>query len=715
MTRRRAGSGWWRLPAMLLCCAWLATAVAQTPPRAALGTKRAVLVGINEYKFVPGLQGSVNDVQTMREVLATRWGFSEANIKVLTDAQATRAGILSALEELIRTAGPDDTVYFHFSGHGSQVEDLNGDEEDGLDETIVPVDGRSPGVPDIVDDELDALFARLKTRNAVIVLDSCHSGTATRGFDIRARSVPQDMRIDLYKTGLQTRAIVPVMSSRYVVLSAAAPSEEALDGPVEGRYHGFFTYALAKSMSSSPPDASAREIFSGAARELTRIQAQFGRASMPEPQLEASPTLIERPLFTVPGSALPSQTAASSHTAASSQTPASSQGPRLAWLDVLPTGASEVTLAKAVLLGAAPRSTWAIYPPGETEFAPGHALAIATVLELRGTDALARIQPGGRPIERSARAVSLMPAPATEKITIGMLDVPPARRKEIEAVLNRDIRNVSVVGAGSPAQFMVDMQGDTLRLLTAAGQQVVGVFPTSSNQWGANVAQAVARIGNAAELLTLENSASRLRVTVNVPGRSGFATRGIATRGISVVADTQSAQLHARRPNEPRAPQNSLQLEISVSSDAYITIVDVDSEGNVNLLFPNDAQQRSFYGDGGVRAGERVVIPDSLQPGNRAGFYWDYAPPRGLDTLRVFAAADLGTANIIRQRVLQMRRPAAAIPGVGARAISEDVGALRNDLTHLATRDIRLVSDPNSTGLSDWAAASLSVQVEDGG
>jgi len=167
-----------------------------------VGVKRALLIGINKYKAVPELQGSVNDVETMRKVLTTRWGFLPSNITMLTDEAATREKILAAITQLVAVSGPEDTLYLHYSGHGSQVQDLNGDEEDGLDETLVPQDGRTDGVPDIVDDELDVIFSKLRARSAVIVLDSCHSGTATRSYDIRARSVPQDMRIDLYRTGV---------------------------------------------------------------------------------------------------------------------------------------------------------------------------------------------------------------------------------------------------------------------------------------------------------------------------------------------------------------------------------------------------------------------------------------------------------------------------------------------------------------------------------
>ena len=682
---------------LALLAAWHACAFAQGAPSSDAGVKRALLVGINNYRSVPGLQGSVNDVETMREVLITRWAFPASNIKVLTDEAATRAGILAALEQLVTETGPDDTVYFHFSGHGSQVKDLNGDEPDGLDETIVPQDGRSPNVRDIVDDELDAIFARLRTQHAVIVLDSCHSGTATRAIDIRTRSVPQDERIDLYQQGeTHTRAIVPVMSSRYIVMSAASPTEEALDGPVDGRYHGFFTYALARSMSHAPDGATAREIFSGVARELTRVQAQFGRTSMPEPQLESSNALLDLPLLSpvrMPAAEAPQ--------------------PRLVWLKAPPTGNGEITLKKAALLGAAPGSAWAIYPPGETAFLPGRAAGVALVVQRRGADAVARLQAGSRAIESGARAVALLPAPLAETITIGLLNVPPAKRAQIADVLTHNIRNVSIVGPQSPARFMVDIQGESVRLLTSEGLQVVATFPLGGGQWAGGLGQAVARMTNAADLLGLDNLSARVAVTAHLANRPTLTTRGIA-----LVAGTQPAQLHVRRNGEPRSPENSLQLEIEASADAYLTVVDVDSEGSINLLFPNDYQQRAFHGEGDVRAGERLLIPDSLQPGNRAGFYWDYSPPRGVDTLRVFATTDLATAETIRQRVRAMRPPTS--DSHATRAIAQDVGNLRTALTQLATRGIAVVpgrdsgTDSNAPAAPpDWAATSLTIVVSD--
>ena len=579
-------------------------------------------------------------------------------------------------------------MYFHYSGHGSQVEDLNGDEkDDGLDETIVPQDGRSGDVRDITDDELDALFARLRAKNALIVLDSCHSGTATRSLDIRTRSIPRDNRVDIYReaeqASVKTRAVVPVVTSRYVVMTGAASHQEALDGPVDGRYHGFFTFALARSLSTSGAGATPREIFSGVERELKRIQAHFGRSSMPEPQLEAPPDLLEKTLF---GS-----------TSGGAGVASTSQNARLPWLEVQPGIGGQVTLVNGVLLGAGPGSMWTLYPPGEVNFQPGRALAVATVTQTSGKDSLAKLQKAESTIPKGARAVALLPAVSGEKIPIRILDVPEGRRKHIEEVLRRNITEVELVGQDKTARFLVDVQGTELRLLTADGLEVVASFSTDDDQWGAGLALVVSRSANASELLTLDNPSSQLKVNVRV-ANAAAQKPSVGTRGIAVVAgNTKAAQYRIRRPKEARSEKNSLQLEVSVSADSYLTIVDVDSEGGVNLLFPNNYQERSFVTDGFVRAGETILIPDSLKAGNRAGFYWDYAPPKGTDTVRVFTSTDVQTAQMLRQRVQTLQTTASQTSGgVKTRGVAAGIGTIRQDLAKIATRGIVTVYDPSS-------------------
>lgn len=680
-----------RIGRVLVVAVLLACAVTVRGQEA--GVKRALLIGINTYQAVPSLSGSLNDVAAMREILLTRWGFDARNIRLVTESAATRAGILAALQQLAREVGPNDIVYVHYSGHGSQVQDLNGDEDDGLDETLVPADGRTPNVPDILDDELDALFARLRANTALIVLDSCHSGTATRALEIRTRSVPRDERLDLYRATATTttRAIVPRLQSRHILMSGAAANQEALDGPVEGQDRGFFSYALSRSLAASTPNASPRAVFAGVEQELRRIQTRFGRSSMPEPQLEGPPALLDKPLLS-PGAN------------AASAVPNAASVPRVAWLEARLEANGFVTLVNGALLGAAPGSTWSLYAANERDFAPGRAIAVATVLpassaaQTSSRDSQATLSPATARIPQGARAVMLMPAPTTSRIPIRISEVPQAQRAQIETILKRTVDNLELVGPTTPARFLIDVQANTLRLLAADGLQVVATFDAKTDQWGPAIARVVSRSTNASELLALDNPTSRLRVDAHVMGTTP------ATRDI-VLAETRPTALHMRRPGEPRSPQNSLQLTINVNTDAYITIVDIDSEGNANLLFPNPSQRPDFLPEGRVQANLPTLIPDSLASGARAGFFWDYGPPAGLDTIRIFASSDIATARLIRDRIRTLQP--------GPSAVAQDLAPLRRDLTGLAVRGIVTVADTGQEPDPDWTATTLTVAVSE--
>ena len=600
-----------------------ASTAAMATATTTVATKRALLIGINHYKAVPSLMGSLNDVAAVQQILTTRWGFAPDNIRVLTDQQATRTAILAALQQLVQESGPNDTVVVHYSGHGSQVQDLNGDEEDGLDETLVPWDGRTAGVPDIVDDELDRIFASLHAAQVLIILDSCHSGTATRGLEFRARSIPRDDRIDLYReTAVTTRAIIPRMKSRFLVMSAVAADQEALDGPLDGEYHGVFTYAFTRALGATAPGSTPRDLFGRVSQELTRMQTQLGHTVIPDPQLEGPPALLDQPLLGAPAIHGAAATHGTKDIAGSS---------RLAWLATRVRDNRSITLLQGMLMGAAPGSSWAIYPPGESSFAPGRALAIATVTRASGLDADATLEPEGT-IPAGARAVAMQPAPAG---------------------------------------------------------------------------------GRAGDLLALDNPAARISIMARVVGASSPATRDIV-----LVADTRPAALHARHAGEVRSVQNSLQLEVTVGAEAYLTIADVDTEGNVNLLFPNPSQRSDYLPEGRVHAQQITRIPDTLESGGRAGFFWDYGPPAGLDTIRVFATTDLATATLIRKRIRALQQNAARTRSVSAATVDvPSFDQLRHDLAGLATRGISVTADTApATAQSespDWAATSVTVNVAD--
>ncbi|KAH7335588.1 caspase domain-containing protein [Rhizoctonia solani] len=110
------------------------------------GKKKALCIGIN-YRAIQyqELEGCVNDANNMAGFLIHHLGFSEQNIIKLTDDTPdhgrlpTRANIISAMNWLVKDAKPGDSLFFHFSGHGGQAEDLEGDEIDGYDEDESPL------------------------------------------------------------------------------------------------------------------------------------------------------------------------------------------------------------------------------------------------------------------------------------------------------------------------------------------------------------------------------------------------------------------------------------------------------------------------------------------------------------------------------------------------------------------------------------------------
>lgn len=141
------------------------------------GERYAIIIGISDY---PGtaydLQYADDDAIDMKKALVENYGFADSNIILLTDLSATRAAILTAIENVGNRASNKDEVIFFFSGHGMSGEADDGDNEK-LDESIVAHDGVNL-VP-MWDGELKAVFASFQTPRIVFVFDSCLSGGMT--------------------------------------------------------------------------------------------------------------------------------------------------------------------------------------------------------------------------------------------------------------------------------------------------------------------------------------------------------------------------------------------------------------------------------------------------------------------------------------------------------------------------------------------------------
>nr|AAP44516.1 metacaspase 3 [Arabidopsis thaliana] len=163
--------------------------MAQPPPRlleplpSPFGKKRAVLCGVNYKGKSYSLKGCISDAKSMRSLLVQQMGFPIDSILMLTEDEAspqripTKRNIKKAMRWVIEGNRARDSLVFHFSGHGSEQNDYNGDEIDGQDEALCPLDHETEGK--IIDDEINRILVRPLVHGAKLhaVIDACNSGT----------------------------------------------------------------------------------------------------------------------------------------------------------------------------------------------------------------------------------------------------------------------------------------------------------------------------------------------------------------------------------------------------------------------------------------------------------------------------------------------------------------------------------------------------------
>ncbi len=247
--------------------------------------KRALLIGIGAYTKESGWKrlSSANDIRYLQQVLQVK-GFAQQNIHVLLDSMATYDGIAAAVEKLISETKTGDVVMLHFSGHGQQITDLDGDEADGYDEAWVAWDamarydnvqyrGAKHVRDDLIGTWVNALATAVGSNGSVLItIDACHSGTATRAQDLAvARGVPVPFRIPVaqkesYRPGGNTASdflsTSNIEKGNVVVYSASSPTQvnyETTDAGNSGV--GSLSYGFAQALAAMPEGATYSDLF----------------------------------------------------------------------------------------------------------------------------------------------------------------------------------------------------------------------------------------------------------------------------------------------------------------------------------------------------------------------------------------------------------------------------------------------------------------------
>ena len=272
--------------------------------------KRAVLIGINKYQ-VPGadLQGCVNDVKNLSHALTTYYGFADKDITTLTDAQATKKAMERAIKKLIAKGRRDDVLVLHYSGHGSNVPDDNGDEADHRDEILCPtdLDWKNP----FRDDWLRKALGKLRREvNLTVIMDCCHSGTITRvmnPFDAprRQRYLPCPWDLIATESGRKLRGTLRGQLGKAprgrkrkkdivhadiqeLLITGCRDTQTSADAYISGSYNGALTYYLVESIKEAEGKLMYRELHQRTAAKLK--QEDFDQI----PQLEGRRTSFDR-------------------------------------------------------------------------------------------------------------------------------------------------------------------------------------------------------------------------------------------------------------------------------------------------------------------------------------------------------------------------------------------------------------------------------------
>jgi hypothetical protein len=585
-------------------------------------TLYAALVGIDAYQRpVPALRGCVNDIDAIAfllESFSKSGGFNVA-LKVLRNADATRANVISAFRTHLKLAGSDDVALFYYSGHGSQENappEFWHIEPDHLNETLVCFDSRNEGGWDLADKELAVLIAEVTARkpHLLCVLDSCHSGSGTRATleeGLAVRRAPTDRRQRPLGTFLDGALAAKRSADRasaeanwivmpdgpHVLLAACRSSETAKEISEDGKPHGAFTAALLTTLRQTRGAISYRDL-------VKRAEVQIRlRVAQQVPQIETSDQAdLQRPFL---GGAVEM----------SKGTFTLSYDRGLGW--VVDGGAIH-GIARPQ---GTETTTFAIFPlatkPDDWRSLEG-AVALAEVREVRPELSCVDVKPFHGPLDDNLtyRAITVAtPMPAKQAFLTG----------DISALATLRLALGNAAGPGKvsllvrettreeAADFRVVASATGYRISRASAERPL--VAEIDGTGGAAARLAVARLEHVARwqaVAALENADTRLgeapvMITMRIP-----VTTGVGTAWQDVDPRQETRLYYTQSGGKWTAPQFRLKLANVSDVDLYCALLWLGESYSVKSLFPAGAQLIPRQSEFAVNGGKELygTVPD---------------------------------------------------------------------------------------------------------
>ena len=592
--------------------------------------KRALIVAIADYPDGNPEDGvrygdlnADNDVPLIRAALLQH-AFDSNAIEVLRDSHATKEGIVSAFRSsLIDAAEPGDVAVFHYSGHGHQITDDDGDEIDGLDELLVPydapaaLDGGYGGERHLRDDELGELLLELRrkvgpTGSVVVFIDACFSGSATRAqHDLPVRGVLEPLGAPAevlesaeargHEGAFEARGPADDDLGRLVFLSASRHDEvsrEVRDPEQNGLPVGSLSLAVSRSLTDLQPATTYRTFFESVKEQMAAL------VSSQTPQLEGD---VDAVVF---GGRVVAQTPY--------LTVDQIEGPRSLWL------------RGGTLVGLQPGTRVALHQRGTSDPEAATAMATGTV---EASDPLyARVSLDQAIDSATAeRAWVFVIRYAYADLSVGVLldpNLPPALADPLRSTLE----SIGVVRLVETAPDLVvaplEIPGEDPRVgLTAAAENVlVESIPADGTEaWAETIGERVQAYAHNRFLRQVELNDTEFRVRLELTPALGE----VDSRGFLTWCDTLPA---GAEPSEwaewEVAPGDFFFVRLIHEGErgAYVTLLDLRPDGSVEQVWP-DTQARGE--DNYLAAGRTYDLGCG-----------EVTPPYGTDVLKLFATPE---------------------------------------------------------------------------
>jgi hypothetical protein len=541
--------------------------------------KVALLVGINQYEDsnIRALRGALNDVEVFKDVLVGKFGFEEKSILTLRNEEATGDAIRKAFRRHLidGVATKQDVVVFYYSGHGSQVlDDPEGDESDGLDETLVPYDSADSGKTDITDDEINALIRELsgRTENVTFVFDSCNSGTATRSAGL-ARRVERGLRprpratsrgIEAKESGMKDESV------RYTLIAGALAEELSSEHTADnGVTYGALTYFLAQALNRAPEGATYRDVMDVVREDVSSLYKNQ------HPQLEG--TEANRVIF---GDTLVSQVK----------------------YVLVSAGASprEIRFDAGQVHGVTKGSVFEIYPPGSRTFdLPETPLGKATIDTVQPRASTAFLDEE-RDIPRGSRAVERERSFGCRQLWVHYLN---RDRSELLRTVSDELSKYSFIhtaGPGEPYHLLLEHTEGKI-LMEAADSGVVSKIDAASPDAGAKVADEVKKWAKWYNVLSIRNPSPspRVRIKFTVEAET---PEGRTRSPFSFVGSPDAELVEGERIVAT--------VESLATTDLYWHLLDLETDGTVSLVPPVEGDKRRLRKGGRVTFKLKTTIPE---------------------------------------------------------------------------------------------------------